>query len=61
MECVGGSQELFGYTEVVGSELDLDALDVVEVSGLPENAATTARLYAQLREYALQTAATMAE
>jgi iduronate 2-sulfatase len=46
-------EELFAYSDAVGSELDLDTLDVVEVSGQPENAATIARLYAQLREYAL--------
>ena len=46
-------EELFAYTEEPGSELDLDGLDVVEVSGHPENAATTARLYAQIRAYVL--------
>ena len=51
-------EELFAYTEVVGSELDLDALDVVEVSARPENAAVIARLYQQIRQYAL--AATVA-
>ena len=46
-------EELFAYTEEAGSELDLDALDVEEVSAQPENAATTARLYAQIRAYVL--------
>ncbi len=46
--------ELFAYTEEAGSELDLDALDVVEVAGRPENAAITARLYAQIRAYVLK-------
>ena len=47
-------EELFEYREAVGSELDLDALDVAEVSGLPENAPVIARLYAQTRAYALE-------
>ena len=47
-------EELFEYSEAVGSELDLDALDVAEVSGRPENAPVTARFYAQIRAYALE-------
>lgn len=46
--------ELFAYTEEAGSELDLDALDVVEVSGRPENAVVTQRLYTKIRAYALE-------
>ena len=44
-------EELFAYTEDVGSELDLDALDVMEVS--TQNTETTQRLYAQIRSYVL--------
>ena len=46
-------EELFAYSEAPGSELDLDALDVVEVGGEPSNAAAMDRLYAQVRAYAL--------
>ena len=46
-------EELFEYGDIEGAELDLDELDAVEVAGLPANVAQTAKLYAQLRKYAL--------